>query len=289
MAFAKPGRQPPQEETPRRTAVKINVATDVRDRVTARIATGVDEQDVRSKQKLIGPSEVGNPCDFCLGVKLAGLKPEEKFNWSAWGGTQVHKGLSKMFGIEAQAQMFGSEVHGYLKDGLKSVLQEKDTSRWLVDHRVTVGEIDGREISGELDLFDIEGNCVVDFKYPMDRTLDRVRFSGQSKPEYEVQADLYGRGLVREGWKVTHVAVYFLAGRSTHITEPRQLWSKGFWWAKEWDEGNAIRALERATGIAERIRLVGADFVLPTLEKRGGCFDCKRYEKSLNQLEGVAA
>lgn len=245
--FAKPNRQ--SEPEPRRRAVRINVATDTRDSVTEWIADGIDKQDERGKQRLIGPSEIGTPCDFCLGAKLAGLEQRREFDWSPYGGTQVHKGLSKIFKPHA--------------------------SQWFADYRVTVGEIDGQEISGELDLFDVERNTVVDFKYPMDRTLDKVRFSGAVSPNYDVQADLYGVGLKREGWKVTNVAIFFLP-RCTHITKPEQLWSRGFWYARKLDEKRAQAALARADRIARHIRLAGADVVLPTLERSPDCFDCKQ-------------
>lgn len=261
MAFAKSGKQPPQEEAPRRTAVKIHVATDTRDAIVHRIANGIEEQDERGKQQRIGPSEIGNPCDFCLGAKLAGLSRERGFAWLPYLGTRVHGGLEKMF--------------------------KPYSSQWLAEHRVTVGEVDGQEIRGTLDLFDIERAVSVDYKLVGDRTLDRVRFSGEISPEYRVQGHLYGGGLVREGWKVKHIAVFFLP-RNVSISSPRELWSRGFWYAEDYNPELAQEALERATGIAERIRLVGADFVLPTLEKREGCFDCKKFEKSLNQLEEAA-
>lgn len=248
MTFAKPKRQ--SDPAPRRQAVKIDVATGTRDKVVNHIEAGIDKQDERGRQERIGPSEIGDPCDFCLGAKLAGLQKPKELGWSSYGGSQVHEGLAKMFAPYP--------------------------SMWLSEYRVTVGEIDGEEIDGKLDLFDVEDATLVDFKYPMNRTLDKVRFSGEVPPEYYVQPDLYGRGLKLAGWTVRHVAVFFLP-RCTHITKPRELWSKGFWWAKKFDEDNAIRALERADRIARHIRLAGAEIVLPTLPRLEGCFDCKRW------------
>lgn len=261
MAFVKPGRQSP-EETSRRQAVKVDVATDVRDTITDRIAVGVEERGREGIQRfrdategkrrqLIGPSWLGRECEFCVGAKIAGLEQEKDFGWLAFIGNEVHDALSDMFAEEK--------------------------SRWLTEHFVEVGEIDGHPVAGFLDLFAVEYSTVVDFKIVGDRKLEKVRFTGEIPPEYDVQADAYGLGLRRQGWKVTHVAVYFMP-RSVWIKKPRELWSRGFWWAKEYDESNALQALERADRIARHIRLAGADAVLPTLERMEGCFDCKRWK-----------
>ena len=250
MMFARPGRQQTEQET-RRKAVKIEVATETRDAIINRIEAGVDEQDERGRQKLIGPSEIGTPCDFCLGAKLAGVEKKREFNWLAWLGTLVHAGLEKFF--------------------------RPFKSQWLTEFKVTVGEIDGQEITGSLDLFDQDRSTVVDFKLKGDRPLDKARFSGEMDEEYRVQGHLYGHGLTKAGYKVRNIAVFYLP-RNVWIKKPKELGSRGFWWAEEYDEGVATKALQRADRLARDIRELGADFVLPTLGKAEGCYDCPRWK-----------
>jgi hypothetical protein len=179
------------------------------------------------------------------------LEQKKEFNWLGWLGTLVHAALDSFF----------------------RPLQEL----WMTEKKVTVGEIDGVEITGHLDLFDMEDNTSVDYKVVGDRKLDKVRFSGEPGLDYRVQGHLYGRGLSSLGHKVDYVAVFFLP-RNIWIKKSKELATRGFWWAEKYDEQIAIDALERADKLAQHIRMLGADFVLPTLDKMDGCFDCDRWK-----------
>jgi hypothetical protein len=88
-------------------------------------------------QKVIGPSEVGDPCNRALIARLTNTpqKPE-KPNWKAEVGTAIHADLDPMFADP-------------------DFITEKD---------VMVGHIGGVPIVGRCDLFHIPSGTVIDWK-----------------------------------------------------------------------------------------------------------------------------
>lgn len=71
------------------------------DAINAIVAQGINNQP-RSQQKLIGPSEIGTSCVRCLARKLAGVEklPPQGINdvpWLPAIGTAVHTMLESFF------------------------------------------------------------------------------------------------------------------------------------------------------------------------------------------------
>lgn len=202
--------------------------------------------DPRSLQKEIGPSEVGDPCDYCLGARLAGL--EQKRNGDGW------------------FTYIGKVVH----DDLDANVLPKHPERWATAERLWVGDIDGRRIEGTTDARWIKDPLtVVDFKIVGRRTLEQVMFDAM-KEVYEYQVDIYGRGFELAGNPPEHVAVAFLPREDRHVR-------RGYWYSKPYDPAAALRALQRAELIAMQVRMFGVLAVLPTLTKLDGCYDCARW------------
>jgi hypothetical protein len=194
-------------------------------------------------QKVIGPSEIGSECDRCLGHKLAGTPKRQDADWQPYVGVAVHAQLERIF-------------------------LANPASRWVSEERVMVGHIDGAEIWGTCDLFDHTELCVVDFKTASKTQLQSAKANGPSR-QYQIQAHLYGRGWQLYGFTPRTVSLCFL---------PRDgMLHQTFWWSEPYDEQIAVAALKRADALAQAIRIIGADTILPTLQRATDkCWDCER-------------
>ena len=98
----------------------------------------------RSLQKRIGPSEVGEPCTRALIHKLAQHPEPER--GPAWKPT------------------VGTAIHQWIETTISASPLQQQWHRYLLETRVTVGEIGGVPISGSCDLYDTASDTVVDWK-----------------------------------------------------------------------------------------------------------------------------
>jgi hypothetical protein len=180
----------------------------------------------RSQQTRIGPSELGHPCDRWLSHKLRGT-PEVNQRSAPWlptVGTAIHAWLEDVFTADTvPAIAAGGEP------------------RWLLEQRVSVGTIDGQDITGSCDLYDTVTATVVDWKTCGKTRLDKYRRHGPDN-DYRVQAHAYGRGWTRKGYDVERVAICFLP-RNAELDDT-------VWWSEPYDEQIAVAALARAEVIA---------------------------------------
>lgn len=215
----------------------------------------------RSLQRRIGPSQLGNPCDWCLAHSLAGA-PEQRDGgaWLPAIGTAVHAWLDDVFA--------GDDAQRYAQIAAELPLPEP---RWWRETRVSVGEVDGVEITGSCDLYDSQTGLVVDWKITGPTTIKKTK-SGGPALGYRRQAHLYGRGFVRRGLPVSHVMLAFLPRSDVSVRS-------GYLWTEPYDEQVALDALARADRLAKAVRLFGIDVLAPSLERApaGSCFSCSRY------------
>src|SRR5690625_253814 len=226
------------------------MTADTRDAVR-RIVEAAIENQPRSQQQTIGPSEIGIPCDRCLGHKLAGTPQHRDVAWLPYIGTAVHALFEQVF----MAESLAADAAGRM-------------SRWCPETKLHVGAIGGEPIRGSCDLSAVEAGVVVDFKIVGKTTLTTARI-GPSE-QYRVQAHLYGRGWQLYGHQVNDVAIWYLPRNATTL-------DAGIWWSEPYDETVATAALTRADALARGIRLAGADVVLPQLARTPGCWDCPRF------------
>lgn len=190
----------------------------------------------RSQQTRIGPSEIGLPCTRRLAHKLAGTpEPDRGAPWLPTIGTAVHAYLAEHF-----------KKHSI---GVGML----DGPRYLVETRVSVGEINGHEMTGSADLFDRLTGTVVDWKIVGPSRIKIYKSKGPG-PQYRSQAHLYGRGFQRAGYPVRQVMIAFLP-RNGEL-------SASYFWSEQWDETVATTALSRATGLAQLIAAIGVDTVV---------------------------
>ena len=162
----------------------------------------------RGKQVVIGPSEMGHECTRRLAYKLLDWDKTNEggsSNWSAQVGSAIHKYLADVF----------SRLPGY-----------------EVEQRVTIRG----NLTGTVDLYDIERGIVIDWKTTSPAQMDRKRKDGGS-PIYQTQIQLYGYGKAQTGAKVTQVALVFLPTSGSIDDMHVELY--------DYDESVALKALER--------------------------------------------
>jgi hypothetical protein len=204
----------------------------------------------RSKQTLIGPSEIGTECLRCLAKKLLGIPQTRDAAWLPQVGTAVHAWLDDVF-------------------------TDCDCG-WHPERRVIVGIIGNRLIGGTCDL---NGKgTVVDHKIVGAETLKKLKKFGP-KPEYRVQDHMYGRGYELLGERVTDVSLLFLPRNSPTLAD-------SMFWTEPYDRDIALRALERAEKVYRFVTDDPANIL--KLPRAVPCYDCYRYAQLPGEDDGTA-
>lgn len=213
----------------------------------------------RSKQKTIGPSEIGTACDHCLAAKLAGWESTEQgVPWLPFVGTAVHAALEEMV-IQYEATRNAANTTG---------------RRYLTEARTMVGVIDGTEIWGSTDLVDLAAGVTFDYKIVGVTTLRSAK-AGPSDV-YRVQQHLYAKGWNDAGHRIDHVAIAYLPRNSVVLGD-------AVWWNEPYDRGIAQNALDRASRFAVNVRALrsisdaAADDYIRALPRANDCRDCARF------------
>lgn len=195
----------------------------------------------RSQQTRIGPSEIGIDCDRRIAHKLAGTPPvnDRGAPWLPTIGTAVHAWLQDAFDADNVTRIqSGRDV----ADG------HEGQRRWLLEQKVTVGQVAGTDLDGHCDLYDTQTRTVVDWKIVGKTALTNYRRHGPGQ-QYRVQGHAYGRGWAARGHTVRNVACMFL---------PRNEELDGaVWWSEPYDEQVAVAALARVEAIGMAVTALG--------------------------------
>ena len=140
----------------------------------------------RSLQKRIGLSEVGEVCIRKTSYKL--------LDWQKTNPS-----------TDPWASISGTAIHAWLADAF-----EEFPDQYLVEHPVSVTN----ELAGTADLYDRVNKMVIDHKC-VGATAMKSRKKDGMTHQQRVQINLYGLGLVNQGWEVEKVALAFypLGGR----------------------------------------------------------------------------
>lgn len=197
------------------------------------ITAGIHSHD-RSAQRLIGPSEIGVPCDRALLCKLAQLQePRQGVPWKPAVGTALHNQQEEWFGCPAPAA-------------------STTAADWEVEQKVMVGRIGPDYIRGSTDLYRKTG-VILDHKFVGKDRLKKYRSNGPGK-QYRIQAHTYGKGWEDEGWPVRAVMICFL---------PRdgELRDSYYWW-EPYDRSVAEAALARANNRYTLLTTLGLEAAL---------------------------
>lgn len=176
----------------------------------------------RSRQRSIGPSELGDPCDRRIAYRIAGVEPLNKHGdpWPAVVGTAVHSWLERAIN-RYQKQ------HGY--------------QGWLTELRVSPDNM----VHGHSDLFHEPSGTVVDFKTTNKETISKLHRGSPPSPGYITQINLYGLGHERAGRLVKNVSLVYY---------PRSGWlNDAFVWQDIYKPEIAHQALARMYQIGFRL------------------------------------
>lgn len=180
-----------------------------------------DNENPRSKQQAIGPSEIGDPCDRRIGYRLANV-PEVNTRFDPWAG------------------IVGTALHSWLEKAVSVWCQEHGSADWHTETTLILNEF----VEGHADLYNSPYQAVIDWKSASQDVLRHAELHGPSEG-YMVQTHLYGYMFEQAGFPVTRVALVFLprAGRLSDM----------YVWSQLYDKSVALHALDRMYGIAQQI------------------------------------
>ncbi len=211
--------------------------------------------DPRSLQTKIGPSGLGQPCDRRLAYDLMEIPAvRDSDPWKI---------------------IVGKAVHSHLEEVFRSANESLSQPRWLVEQRVTVGQVNGEDIAGSTDLFDLVTRTVIDWKISGVKNIKKYKVNGPGN-SYEVQANLYAAGWEAKGITVDRVAIMFLP-RDGGLPER-------YFWSAPYDPTIAQKALLRASGLKAATDLLGRA-ALPLMDTAESyCSFCPRYKANASDL-----
>lgn len=165
------------------------------------VVSGITRPSGRDEQKSIGPSEIGNPCDYCVGRALCRKYPQywrspeplndDHFGLKAWVGTAVHAKLEE-----------DVDIPGAVKEST-----------------ITIGELAGYgPITGHADLY--WNGIICDYKTTDRAKLDLIKVNGPPL-SYLRQINLYAYGANQNhrGMSVDQVCLLFLPRDSNRLSD----------------------------------------------------------------------
>lgn len=172
----------------------------------------------RSQQRRLGPSEIGHPCDRKIALSIA-------------DAPRCNDGAG-----DPLPSLVGTSAHS-LMERLLHRYNDRHGLRFLIEQRVYPAPSFG----GTMDAYDLATGCVIDWKFPGNSTMTKVRRTDDPGPVYRTQAHLYGMGAANLGLDVQTVRLVFIprAGFATGIHV----------WEQPYDPEIAQAALDRMWGL----------------------------------------
>jgi hypothetical protein len=215
----------------------------------------------RTLQRMIGPSEIGNPCNRWIGYKQLHIPERPRaVPWKATVGTGGHMWMETAVD---RYNLQHYELLGY-------------NERFYIETKVNVGEVNGVPITGSSDVFDRVTGTVVDWKFPGPNILKGYRRKLYPGDQYRDQAHLYGRGWVRAGFRVNRVMIFFLP-RDGELDDH-------YVWSEAYDEQVALDALERLAGIDLAVQALGTGALELLSTHPHYCNNCPFYMRDSKDL-----
>lgn len=150
----------------------------------------------RDKQVKIGASQIGNPCDYCVGMQLLGIpQPPNRWWMGARIGTSVHTALES----EETKHIFNPESYHF--EALEGA---------LIERKIQIGVLEGYgAINSSPDLVLTKYNLLVDHKTTTKDKLKKYKLDGVPKV-YVYQTQLYAWGLNKSGVKIDTITINFV-------------------------------------------------------------------------------
>lgn len=188
----------------------------------------------RDQQRLVGASNIGNPCDFCLGNAMIAQGQRRNAYWmGARIGTAIHAAL------EAEAEKHVDRPREGKFNYLRGALIEK---------KITLGHVPGYgTIKSKPDLLLTEHDHLVDYKTTTKAKLAKYKATGSVPIQYIYQQQLYAWGLSNEGHTVKVCSLVFIARDGTNEAD---VWVHTF----DYEEEKALAAWTRLNRIWEYLQ-----------------------------------
>ncbi|GAA3374662.1 hypothetical protein [Streptomyces racemochromogenes] len=185
-----------------------------------------DKNSARSRQRRIGPSEVGEPCERQLTYKILD-----------WPETNTSR--------DPIAAIIGTGFHMWMAEKFEArqVPMPDGKPRYRIEERVTVrqGPTEASTLTGSSDLFDRLALLNNDWKLVGKSSHDKYRTGGPGE-KYRVQAHLYGLGQENAGHRPARVAVTFIGRHHELMVHV---------WSEPYDRSVAEAALARLDRIRD--------------------------------------
>lgn len=234
------------------------IAEDLRG-IAVRYESGLE----RSRQKALGPSQIGMACTRCLARYVLGV-PVRMSTDDPW------------------ARIIGTAVHSWLDEAAQAEVVRINRARWLSELRVYPDGKDSPLLpkGGRCDLYDTDRRTVIDHKIVGITQLRKYRTNGPGA-QYRYQGHLYGLGWALEGWPVEHVAVAFWprGGRLPEL----------YVWNEPYSPAVAHEAIDRFRTIRDQALALGPA-IIPHLPADPDCWDCEGQDGPLPlQRDAVVA
>lgn len=206
----------------------------------------------RDKQRLIGPSEIGNPCDYCVGNRLINTpKGTSKYWLGAKIGTAIHAEL------EREEEKHVVEPKSGRFRALKGA---------MIEQAVVLGTIEGYgTVKAKPDLVLVSENHLVDHKTSSKKKVMKYKLDGVPM-QYVYQQNLYAWALNQAGIPIKKISLSFINREGTTDDD---VWIHSF----EYDESLALKAWSRLELLWQWLQ-DGND--VEELESHPDCYYCSQ-------------
>jgi hypothetical protein len=187
------------------------------------IITEASRYSPRSQQVYIGPSEVGQECVRRLAYKLLDWEKANESGGGSW------------------AANVGTAIHSFLEE-----IFSKYPEKYEVEQKVQIRA----NLSGTVDLYDIEKGYVLDWKTTSPAGVKAKRSEGATSQQI-TQVQLYGYGKAQQGVQVNKVGLIFLPTGGQITDMHIELF--------DYDENAALSALARLDSVYELLSTVDVE------------------------------
>lgn len=228
-----------------------------------RVVTEQANGSARNRQRHLGPSELGVPCDRQVVGKLAGL-PVTNHVADPW------------------PSVVGTAVHAWLADAFTGDNARRGEVRWLAEQRVTPHP----DHAGTADLYDAAETAVVDHKCLGESSMAKVRSTGGPPLKYIIQLLLYGKGYRNLGLPVTRV-VLAAYPRTAATLDGLYVWERATGPQDDVLIEEVFRLTDRRKALAEEVLSGLKTFTdIPISADDSECFFCPFYRPQSKRDNG---
>lgn len=205
------------------------------ERVLLAIRELITQPSERDLQLKVGPSDLGDPCNYCLGRKMAGIKAERDFSMYPWLGTAIHKLI----------QYLVEPLRFFYQPNINDMAWELfGLGRARTEIKVFICHIPGYgDVYGNIDvLLELE-RIIIDWKSSSRKKIKLYKLHGVPT-ENLGQTILYIHGARKSGYDVEAAVLVYIPRDAADLGE---LWA----YEVEYDESEVNQIIERATIIQQ--------------------------------------